>query len=60
MAMHGQSDVVDAGYVRLQVTEQFVELGRNRITDRIRNVDGRGTRFDRRRDDLGEIPELGP
>src|SRR6185437_11449361 len=59
MTMHRERYAIDAAYMLTQVAEQLSELIGYRITDGVRDVDGRGTGLDDGLHDLGEEIELG-
>ncbi len=58
VAVHAQTNIVDAGDVLLQVAEQLIELTRHRIANGIGYVHRRCAGADRGLDDLSQILEL--
>ena len=59
VAVYRERDAVDPVDMRLQVAKQAIELGRNRIADRVRNIDGRGTGVDGGTHHFGQVGRFG-
>ncbi len=55
MAMDAERNVVDTRHVALQVAKQFIEFGRDRVADRIRDVYRLRAGRDGCADDLGQV-----